>query len=113
MTKQTDEEKAAVKAEAQAAHVSKSIDAQAQQAEIEALKKSKDTEIAAGQTWEELEHENPFEAIMAALVNEVRLNRKGDVYVRFSFAPKGQEPSKTFEAVTEKEFLARFPKFVS
>lgn len=112
MTKQTDEEKAAVKAEEKSLSVAKAVDAQAKQAEADALKKSKDTVIVAGQTWDEAEHENPFQVIMSAVVDEVRLNRKSDVYVRFSWAPKGQEYSKVFEAVTEKDFRDRFPKFI-
>jgi hypothetical protein len=105
--KQTDEDKAAAKA----AHVAKEIDAQAKQAEAEALKVSKDTVIAAGQTWEEAEHENPFEAIMSAVVDEVRFNGKENMYVKFVWGHKGAEPNK-YEAVSEKEFRERFPKFI-
>jgi len=47
---------------------------------------------------------------MVALVDEVRENSHGVKYVRFSFAPKGQEPGKVFEAVSETEFRARFSK---
>jgi predicted Holliday junction resolvase-like endonuclease len=107
----TNEEKAADKAEAKAEKVDEAVNKQAQEAAKDAEKKSKDTEIAAGQIWEEAEHENPFQSIMVALVDEVRLNHKDVQYVRFSFAPKGNEPSRVFEAVDEKEFRERFPIF--
>ena len=106
------EEKAADLAEAKAEKVDEAVNKQAEEAAKAAEKKSKDTEIAAGQNWSEEQHENPFQTIMVGLVDEVRLNAKDDLYVRFSYAPKGHEPSKVFEAVSEKEFRERFPKFV-
>jgi hypothetical protein len=91
--------------------VDEAVNKQAQEAAKAAEKQSKETEIAAGQIWEEAEHDNPFQSIMVALVDEVRLNHKDDLYIRFSFAPKGNEPSRVFEAVDEKEFRERFPIF--
>jgi len=98
------------KAQTQAEHVAKTIDEQANRAEADALAKSKSVAIASGQAWEQAEHANPFQTVMVAQVKDVRTNGKGDVYVRFSYAPKGNAPSLTFEAVTEKEFRERFPK---
>lgn len=108
------EEKAVAKAEATAKAVDAQVNEQAAKEEAAALKVSKETEVIEGQVWEELEHENPFDRIMQASVAEVRKNRKGAVYVKFAWAPKGQpEGRSNFEYVTEKEFRDRFPKLAA
>lgn len=112
MAKKT--ESAEEKAEAVAKAVDAQVNEEAKREEAAALKVSKETEIREGQIWEELEHENPFERVMRAVVAEVRANRKGDKYVKFNWAPRDQpDRASNFEYVTEKEFRERFPKFVS
>jgi hypothetical protein len=91
--------------------VDEAVNKQAQEAAKAAEKQSKEIEIAAGQIWEEAEHDNPFQSILVALVDEVRLNHKDDLYIRYSAAPKGNEPSRELQVDDEKEFRERFPIF--
>jgi hypothetical protein len=91
--------------------VDEAVNKQAAEAAKAAEKQSKEIEIAAGQIWEEAEHDNPFQSILVALVDEVRLNHKDDLYIRYSAAPKGNEPSRELQVDDEKEFRERFPIF--
>lgn len=78
----------------------------------ETTPETKALKLLSKQIWETGPKENPFDKAVQVSIHDVKDNYKGVAWVKFSrFNPNvGNTP---FEYLSEKDFRAEYPKYVS